>query len=103
MAQGRITERLEALIDRLAARGFRGFPGISTKDPGKDGAVHDSQTPLVLFFKNISGSIQPMPSSWNVDGLGWKEVPRKKVCAGEYLHWSGKHKPWQKRAECVLP
>ena len=56
--------------------------------------MHDSQTPLVLLFKNESDAIQWMPPEWNVEGLGWKRVDREKICTARYLHWSGKFKPW---------
>ena len=87
------TSRVERLVVKLGQRGFKGFPGISTKEAG---AVHDSQTPLVLLFKNQSRSIQQLPGAWNIEGLGWKKVPRERVCTGLYLHWSGRFKPWRK-------
>lgn len=91
-----ITEALEGLVAALDRRGYRGFPGISTKDAGTTRRVHDSQTPIVLYFRNASTAqaVQPLDPSWNVEGLGWKTVDRAKVCAGRYLHWSGHNKPW---------
>ena len=93
----RLTLQIERLVDQLSSRGFQGFPGISTVDHDTSGAAHDSQTPLVLIFNNGDGLIQPMDSRWNVEGLGWKDVSRSQVCAGRYLHWSGKGKPWSPR------
>lgn len=95
------TERVEQLVRKLRTIGFRGFPGISTKSA--KGVVHDSQTPLVLHFKNISGSIQRLPPEWNIEGLGWKLVKRDKVCAGRFLHWSGGHKPWNDLKATYIP
>jgi|TARA_B100000524_G_scaffold314218_1_gene191866 hypothetical protein len=91
-----ITEALEGLVAALDRRGFRGFPGISTKDAGTTRRVHDSQTPILLYFRNASTAqaVQPLDPSWNVEGLGWKTADRAKVCAGRYLHRSGKNKPW---------
>ena len=83
---------------RLSLRNFKGFPGMSTEV--------DSQTPLVLLFHNATTTTRPMiqalSADWNVEGLGWKGVGRHArfkvrpadLCAGRYLHWSGRHKPW---------
>ena len=85
-------------MSRLSLQKFKGFPGMSTEV--------DSQTPLVLLFHNTTTAtrptIQALPADWNVEGLGWKgagrharfKVPPADLCAGRYLHWSGKHKPW---------
>ena len=85
-------------MGRLSLQKFKGFPGMSTEV--------DSQTPLVLLFHNTTTAtrptIQALPADWNVEGLGWKgagrharfKVPPADLCAGRYLHWSGKHKPW---------
>jgi hypothetical protein len=92
------TPQLESLVDRLSLRNFKGFPGMSTEV--------DSQTPLVLLFHNMTTAtrptIQALSADWNVEGLGWKGAGRHArfkvrpadLCAGRYLHWSGKHKPW---------
>ena len=68
----------------------------------------DSQTPLVLLFHNTTTATRPMiqalSADWNVEGLGWKgfgkharfKVRAADLCTGRYLHWSGKHKPWDK-------
>ena len=93
-----VTPQLESLVGRLSLRNFKGFPGMSTEV--------DSQTPLVLLFHNATTATRPMiqalSADWNVEGLGWKGVGRHArfkvrpadLCAGRYLHWSGKHKPW---------
>ena len=83
-------------MQRLAQHHYKGFPGMSTEV--------DSQTPLVLLFQNASTNLRPLieglPRLWNIEGLGWKgirnmkPVPPADLCAGLYLHWSGKHKPW---------
>ena len=82
-----LTQRLEVLIAKLPKVRLRGFSGMST--------VQDSQTPMILLMLNATPiDIAPLNDSWNVDGLGWKWIDPARLCAGNYLHWSGKHKPW---------
>ena len=74
-------------LRRKTVLGFSGFAGMTPKS--------DTQTPLVLLFANgSSGCLQELPSTWMVEGLGWKHVPRQRICEARLLHWSGKHKPW---------
>ena len=82
-----VTARLEVLVPRLKQIGMAGFGGMST--------VEDSQTPMALLLIN---EVQPLPRSWNVDGLGWKKVPLDWLCSARFLHWSGKWKPWGRAA-----
>ena len=49
---------------------------------------------VVLMLNATPIDIAPLNDSWNVDGLGWKWIDPARLCAGNYLHWSGKHKPW---------
>mmetsp|Transcript_27077 Transcript_27077/g.91183 ORF Transcript_27077/g.91183 Transcript_27077/m.91183 type:complete len:429 (+) Transcript_27077:105-1391(+) len=85
-----LTRRIEIVVMQLKAMNLSGFSGMST--------VEDSQTPMALLLINRSRSepidIEPLDLGWNVDGLGWRCVANTTICNGNYLHWSGKHKPW---------
>ena len=85
--ESNLTERIQELIPRLRQAQLKGFSGMST--------ASDAQTPMWLLSLNSTPmDVQPLPPSWNVDGLGWKRIPEKQLCNGDFLHWSGIHKPW---------
>lgn len=82
-----LTGRIQELIPRLKRAKMGQFSGMST--------ASDAQTPMLLLCLNSTPiDVEPLPSSWNVDGLGWKRIPEEALCTANFLHWSGKHKPW---------
>jgi len=87
-----LTGRIRDLIPRLQRVKLGRFSGMNT--------ASDAQTPLLLLCLNSTPfDIEPLPMSWNVEGLGWKRIAEVKLCAGNFLHWSGKHKPWNERQD----
>eukprot|EP01138_Halocafeteria_seosinensis_P016222 gb/GECG01016552.1/.p1 GENE.gb/GECG01016552.1/~~gb/GECG01016552.1/.p1 ORF type:complete len:429 (+),score=41.06 gb/GECG01016552.1/:1-1287(+) len=50
--------------------------------------------PMLL---GVMGSVERLPSSWNVDGLGYKPIPKEILRRANVLHWTGASKPWNAR------
>ncbi|XP_063900644.1 uncharacterized protein LOC135120276 [Zophobas morio] len=45
------------------------------------------------------GRVAALSSDWNIEGLGWREIPLERVASAKVLHWCGKHKPWEQSSK----
>lgn len=84
----RLSERIAELLPRLRYEKLHRFGGMST--------TSDAQTPIAMLCLNATPmDVEPLPETWNVAGLGWKPMTKAQLAKGNFLHWSGKHKPWK--------